>query len=108
MNELTERRAALDALPVRLLFLVRDRESLRHPALAGRLSGWDKVQVLLDDWSYDLELLARHLGCDPDTPPLAVACDGEGQAVYSISGYRAGSVELLERVAVYLCQGDGR
>ena len=108
LNELTERRAALDALPVRLLFLVRDRENLRHPALAGRLSGWDKVQVLLDDWSYDLELLARHLGCDPDTPPLAVACDGEGRAVYSISGYRAGSVELLERVAVYLCQGDGR
>lgn len=108
LNELTERRAALDALPVRLLFLVRSRESLRHPALAGRLSGWDKVQVLLDDWSYDLELLARHLGCDPDTPPLAVACDGEGRAVYSISGYRAGSVELLERVAVYLCQGDGR
>ena len=77
-------------------------------ALAGRLAGWDRVQVLLDDWSYDLELLARHLGCDPDTPPLAVVCDGAGQAVYSISGYRAGAVELLVRAAAHLCPDHGR
>ncbi len=90
---------------MRLIFLLRSRESLEHPALAGRLSGWNRVQVLLDDWAYDLELLARHLACDPDSPPLAVACDGEGRAVYSLSGYRAGSVELLVRVAAHLCPG---
>lgn len=108
LNELLELRSALDELPVRLLFLVRSRESLRHPALAARLAGWDRAQVLLDDWSYDRELLARHLGCDPDPPPLAVVCDGTGQAVYSISGYRAGSAELLVRVAAHLCTGQGR
>ena len=105
LNELLLHRAALDALPVRLIFLLRSRESLEHPALAGRLSGWNRVQLLLDDWAYDLELLARHLACDPDSPPLAVACDGEGRAVYSLSGYRAGSVELLIRVAAHLCPG---
>jgi len=105
LNELLLHRAALDALPVRLIFLLRSRESLEHPALAGRLSGWNRVQLLLDDWAYDLELLARHLACDPDSPPLAVACDGEGRAVYSLSGYRAGSVELLVRVAAHLCPG---
>lgn len=105
LNELLLHRAALDALPVRLIFLLRSRESLENPALAGRLSGWNRVQLLLDDWAYDLELLARHLACDPDSPPLAVACDGEGRAVYSLSGYRAGSVELLVRVAAHLCPG---
>lgn len=108
LNELLDRRPALDALPVRLLFLVRSRESLRHPALAARLAGWDRAQVLLDDWNCDLELLARHLGCDPDIPPLAVVCDGAGRAVYSISGYRAGSVELLVRAATHLCPDRGR
>ena len=108
LNELLALRPVLDGLPVRLMFLLRGRESLEHPALAGRLAGWDRVQVLLDDWSYDLELLARHLGCDPDTPPLAVVCDGAGQAVYSISGYRAGAVELLVRAAAHLCPDHGR
>ena len=108
LNELMALRSTLDALPVRLLFLLRGRESLEHPALAGRLADWDRAQVLLDDWRYDLELLARHLGCDPDAPPLAVVCDGAGRAVYSISGYRAGSVELLVRVAAHLCPGHKR
>ena len=42
LNELLLHRAALDALPVRLIFLLRSRESLEHPALAGRLSGWNR------------------------------------------------------------------
>ena len=106
LNELLARRRMLDALPVRVMFLLRSRKSLEQPALSGILSGWDSVQPLLDDWSYDLETVARHLGCDPDTPPLAVVCDGSGQAVYSFSGYRAGAAELLVRVAAHLCAGE--
>lgn len=105
LNELLLHRAALDALPIRLMFLLRSRESAAHPAVSRLLDGWDRVQILLDDWSYDLELLARHLSCDPDSPPLAVVSDGAGQAVYGISGYRAGSVELLVRIIEHLCSG---
>lgn len=75
--------------------------------LHGQLAGWDRAQVLLDGWSYDLELPARHPGWDPDAPPLAVVCDGAGRAVYSISGHRAGSVEPLVRAAAHLCPDRG-
>lgn len=104
LNELLEQRGALDALPVRVLFLVRGRGSLEQPTLAKVLACWSRPQVLLDDWAYDLEAIARHLGRDPDAAPLAVVCGGAGQAVYSVSGYQVGSVALMVRTAEYLCE----
>ena len=82
-----------------MVLLLRSRESLRHPVLSDLLAGWPEIRVLLDDWAYDLETAARRLGCDPDTPPLAVACGGEGRALCAFSGYRVGGVELLARAA---------
>ena len=102
LNELTEQRQSLEALPLRVLFLLRGRESLRQPTLARALACLPGVQVLLDDWAYDLEAVARHLGRDPDSPPLAVVCDS-GEAVYSDCGYRVGAAELLVRVAAQVC-----
>ena len=72
--------------------------------MAGVLNGWPEIHVLLDDWSFDLETAARHLACDPDRPPLAVVCTGKGEAVYGVSGYHVGSVELLTRIAAYLVE----
>ena len=72
--------------------------------LAGVLAKWPGLRVLEDDWAFDLETVARHLTCDPDRPPLAVACNGKGQAVYGVSGYHVGSVELLTRIAAHLCE----
>ena len=104
LNELMERREALAVLPVRVLFLVRGRDSLRQSTLARALERLRGVQVLLDDWAYDLEAVARHLGQDPDSPPLAVVCGGAGQAVYSDCGYRVGAVELLLRILKHLVE----
>lgn len=104
LNELLEHGEALTALPVRVLFLVRGRDSLRQSTLARALERLRGVQVLLDDWAYDLEAVARHLGRDPDSPPLAVVCDGAGQAVYSDCGYRVGAVELLLRILKHLVE----
>ncbi len=99
LNELMERAGEVNALPLRPLFLVRSRDSLSQPTLAAALGRLPWARVLLDDWAYDLEAVARHLGRDPDLPPLAVLCDGAGLALYSASGYRAGGVELLLRAA---------
>ena len=104
LNELMERGRELDALPLQVLFLLRSRESAAQPTLAAALARLRRVQVLLDDWAYDLEAVARHLGRDPDSPPLAVVSDGAGRAVYSSCGYRVGSVALLLRVAAHLCK----
>ena len=102
LNELLERPQALDSLPVRVFFLVRGRDSPAQPTLAKVLARFPRIQVLLDDWAYDLEAVARHLGRDPDSPPLAVVCDGAGRAVYSDCGYRVGAVELLLKAAAHL------
>ena len=102
LNELLERRQALDSLPIRVLFLLRGRDGLDQPTLARALGVLDRAEALLDDWAYDLEAVARRLGRDPDSPPLMVLCDGRGRAVYSDCGYRVGAVELLLRVAARL------
>lgn len=104
LNELMARGRELDTLPLRVLFLLRSRESASQPTLAAALARLSRTQVLLDDWAYDLEAVARHLGRDPDSPPLAVVSDGAGRAVYSSCGYRVGSVDLLLRVAAHLCK----
>ena len=99
LHELADCRRALEASRTEVVLLLRSRESLRHPVLSDLLAGWPEIRVLLDDWAYDLETAARRLGCDPDTPPLAVACGGEGRALCAFSGYRVGGVELLARAA---------
>ena len=104
LGELEGQRAALDALGVNPVFLVRSREALDQPTLARTLRGWPSARVLLDDWAYDLEDFARRLSCDPDTPPLAVVCDGAGRAACAASGYRVGGAALLAQAAACLCR----
>ena len=102
LNELAAGQEAIEALPVNVVFLLRGEESLKQRTLAGVLAKWPGIRVLEDDWAFDLETVARHLTCDPDRPPLAVACNRKGQAVYGVSGYHVGSVELLTRIAAHL------
>jgi len=104
LNELSAGRRDLEDLPLNLVFLLRSRTSRKQPTLARLLERWRGIQVLLDEWDYDLETVARHMTCDPSTPPLALVCDGKGQAAYAISGYHVGSVELLTNICKHLCQ----
>lgn len=90
------------ALGINVVFLLRGKDSLRHAALAAAAEKLHAVCLLPEDWSFDLEQTARQLTCDPDTPPLAVVCDKNGNAVYGMSGYRVGAVELLRRIAEHV------
>ena len=101
--ELAGRRQAFQALPLNVVFLVRGPDSLKQPTLKAVLAQWDGARVLYDDWAFDLEDTARRLARDPDTPPLAVLCDGQGNAVYADSGYRVGAAGLMLRMAELIC-----
>lgn len=81
-----------------LVLFLRGEESLAHPALQRHLPALPKAQIRFGDWAYDLEQLARLLGCDPERPPLAIVCDGQGRAAYAESGYRVGMAQLLQRM----------
>ena len=89
------------ALPVNIFFLLRGEDALHQRTLSSALEHLTTARVLLDDWAFDLETTARHLTCDPDRPPLAVVCAGDGSAVYGVSGYHVGSVDLLRRIIEY-------
>ena len=99
--ELAGRRRGFQDLSLNVIFLVRGPDSLKQRTLKDVLSQWDGVRVLYDDWAFDLEDTARRLARDPDTPPLAVLCDGQGSAVYADSGYRVGAAELILRMGVF-------
>lgn len=81
-----------------LILFLRGEQSLAHPALQRFLSAFPKAQARFGDWAYDLEQLARLLGCDPERPPLCIVCDGQGRAAYAESGYRVGIAQLLQRM----------
>ena len=100
--ELADRRRMLQALPLNVIILVRGPDSLKQRTLEDVLSKWDGARILYDDWAFDLEDTARRLARDPDTPPLTVLCDGQGNAVYADSGYRVGAAELIVRIAALL------
>lgn len=92
----------LEELPMDVTVLVRNREGINNATLAKLLEQWPGIRVILDDWYFDLEAVARCLTCDPDTPPLAVICDARGQAVFGASGYRVGMGKLLADIAKIL------
>ena len=102
LNELLANRETMEALPVNIIFLLQGTDSLKQRTLARVVEEFRSIHILLDDWAYDLEQVARHLTCDPDRPPLSVVCDRHGNAVYGTSGYSVGSVELLGRIAAHI------
>ena len=104
LNELIAAKDSLRSDLFNLCFLLRSREATQQRTVALVLKEFPAARVLLDDWEYDLETTARHLTCDPDTPPLAVVCDRDGNAVYGTSGYSVGSVELLLRIAQHIAK----
>lgn len=105
LMELMTQSAALKKIPVTVL--LRGREALKNATLTQFLNCWSDVRVLLDDWAYDLEMTARCLTCDPDTPPLAVICDSGRKVVFGVSGYRVGLGKLLADIAAYIAEKRG-
>ena len=104
LNELRAAQADFQALSVELIFFLRRPGAEEQATLAALLAGWPGIRLEWPDWGYQVETVARHLGLDPDEPPLAVVRDREGRAAYACCGYRVGTAELLRRIAEALPQ----
>ena len=108
MVELLAQADALNALALDVTVLLQNQKCLQDATLTKLIQSVSGIRVLLDDWNYDLETTARCLTCDPDTPPLAVVCDEDGNAVFATSGYRVGIGKLLADIGAYIAeQGEG-
>ena len=104
MVELLAQADALNALALDVTVLLQNKKCLQDTTLTKLIQSLSGIRVLLDDWNYDLETTARCLTCDPDTPPLAVVCDEDGNAVFATSGYRVGIGKLLADIGAYIAE----
>ena len=98
LNELSAALPAFQALDGDVIFFLRRPGAEQQATLAGLLDKWPQVQLVYPEWGYQVETVARHLGLDPDKPPLAVVRDQEGRAAYACCGYQVGAADLLRRV----------
>lgn len=98
LNELSAALPAFQALDGDVIFFLRRPDAEQQATLAGLLDKWPQVQLVYPEWGYQVETVARHLGLDPDKPPLAVVRDQEGRAAYACCGYQVGAADLLRRV----------
>ena len=98
LNELSAALPAFQALDGDVVFFLRRPGAEQQATLAGLLDKWPQVQLVYSEWGYQVETVARHLGLDPDKPPLAVVRDQEGRAAYGCCGYQVGAADLLRRV----------
>lgn len=98
LNELSAALPAFQALDGDVIFFLRRPGAEQQATLAGLLDKWPQVQLVYPEWGYQVETVARHLGLDPDKPPLAVVRDREGRAAYACCGYQVGAADLLRRV----------
>lgn len=98
LNELSAALPAFQALDGDVVFFLRRPGAEQQATLAGLLDKWPQVQLVYSEWGYQVETVARHLGLDPDKPPLEVVRDQEGRAAYACCGYQVGAADLLRRV----------
>ena len=98
LNELSAALPAFQALDGDVVFFLRRPGAEQQATLAELLAQWPAVQLVYPEWGYQVETVARHLGLDPDKPPLAVVRDREGRAAYACCGYQVGAADLLRRV----------
>ena len=104
MVELIEQATSLRKLALDVTILLQNRKCVENTTLESLIRSLPSARILLDDWAYDLEMTARCMTCDPDTPPLAVVCNEGGNAVFATSGYRVGQGKLLAEIAAYMAE----
>lgn len=105
LNEFIELAEKKEDFPAEIYVFLRDKKSLEQSTLTKFLTIWKRSHVYFGEWHYNVELLARQVYVDPDSPPLAIVCDGRGNAVYATSGYNVGAVELMAQISHYLKEG---
>ena len=98
LNELSAALPAFQTLDGDVIFFLRRPGAEQQATLAGLLARWPEVQLVYPQWDDQVETVARHLGLDPDKPPLAVVRDRQGRAAYACCGYQVGMADLLRRV----------
>lgn len=102
LNEFIELAEKEEDFPAEIYVFLRSEKALKQETFAKFLKIWQRSHLYFGEWHYNVEQLARQFYVDPDSPPLALVCDGNGHVVYATSGYNVGAVELMAQISYYL------
>lgn len=97
LNELLEKCAG-GGLYFAPVLVVRSLEALQNRTLARALEALPAYTLCTADFDSQLEPLARQMFADHEKLPLLVVTDSRFHGVYASSGYRVGSVDLIEKL----------
>lgn len=95
LNEMLECQEELRNTSAQILFIVKEEESLQNPTIAKTLQAIPNIQVYYDDFSENVELIARRMYVDPEKLPLLLVTKEGMNGIYACSGYNVGSIGLI-------------
>ena len=90
LNELLAQKEQLAALPLRLVFLLRDRQALQNEKLRAAREAFPAAEVCFSAAS--AEPAARSAYVDPEQLPLLLLCDAPRHILHAAAGYHIGSL----------------
>ena len=100
LNELLAQKARLAALPLRVVFLLRDRQALQNEKLRAAREAFPAAEICFSADS--AEPAARSAYVAPDQLPLLLLCDTPRHILQATPGYHIGS--LTQALNLFLAQ----
>lgn len=98
LNEMLDNRESLNRLDAQICVVVREKDSLENSTLKKMLEAIPEIRIFYDDFTDNVETLARRMYVDPEKLPLLVVTKPGMNGIYGCSGYNVGSVDLMMKV----------
>ena len=102
LNELLTQGDSLFSLDTEIFFILRNPDALKQKTLQTTMQRFPQIQIAYGNFDELAEPLARRLYLEPGNYPLLAVVRKDLEAVYSSSGYRVGTIGILEEIIYYL------
>ncbi len=99
LNEMLEEAEALSASGLKISFILRSPDSLKNSTLGKVLEAIPHITAAFGDFDEITGPVARRMYVDNEKLPLLVLTDKGLHGIYGCSGYNAGSVDLILKLA---------
>ncbi len=102
LNELLAQGDSLFGLDTEIFFILRNPDALKQKTLQKTMQRFPQIRIAYGDFDELAEPIARRLYLEPGNYPLLAVVRKDLEAVYSSSGYRVGTIGILEELLYYL------
>lgn len=98
LNEILDNIEEFKKLKDNLEFIVKDKEAFNNETFKRAIYNLESNEIYYDDFSENVETIARRMYVDPDKLPLVLMTNKSLNGIYASSGYNVGLGELLINV----------